>query len=318
MQQISLNTYHLSPQDQFSSWKDLVCEQFLLLECQNGPSKPTFAGGVELISNGSFSIGRVKASSHKVIRSSTMMSRDHKHSYYINMQRSGSCRLLDHNGREQLVKPGQAFLVNSNMNFAMDFDGDFEHFVIEMPSSMIKVDSEIGASLLTPKNASERLALSMLSLVEKEFLDGQFESELDINTLMKCTEIFSERFSHHKDVSLEREYISERHLRLQRVLKVIEENIANPSLNPEFVANACGISRRTLFRYFDANEDSPASLINRKRVEYSKELLSKKTNLSISEVCFHAGFSDSSNYARQFKKITGMSPTDYRNQKSLY
>lgn len=47
------------------------------------------------------------------------------------------------------------------------------------------------------------------------------------------------------------------------------------------------------------------------RIEKSKEIL-KDPNISIKEACYKIGYSDPNYFSKIFKKITGMTPTDYR------
>ncbi len=51
--------------------------------------------------------------------------------------------------------------------------------------------------------------------------------------------------------------------------------------------------------------------IDEQQMEAAKELLSNSKN-SISEISFHLGYSDSHNFSRTFRRITGMSPKEYR------
>lgn len=51
--------------------------------------------------------------------------------------------------------------------------------------------------------------------------------------------------------------------------------------------------------------------INQQQMEAAKELLAGSKN-SISEISFQLGYSDSHNFSRTFRRITGMSPKEYR------
>jgi len=56
---------------------------------------------------------------------------------------------------------------------------------------------------------------------------------------------------------------------------------------------------------------SPNNYIIQFRMQYAYTLL-KNSNLTISEVAFRSGFNDSTYFTRQFKKITSMTPKQYR------
>ncbi len=54
-----------------------------------------------------------------------------------------------------------------------------------------------------------------------------------------------------------------------------------------------------------------SQFVNEQRVSYTCKFL-KHGNRTIKDICFEAGFINLSNFYRQFKNITGKSPSDYR------
>lgn len=52
--------------------------------------------------------------------------------------------------------------------------------------------------------------------------------------------------------------------------------------------------------------------VTRLRIDRSKELIAGEADLSLKEVCFEVGYNDPNYFSRVFKKVTGMSPTEYR------
>lgn len=53
------------------------------------------------------------------------------------------------------------------------------------------------------------------------------------------------------------------------------------------------------------------------RVEYAKELLTKNSNLSVTEISEKCGFTAINTFNRQFKKLTSMTPTQYKKLYSI-
>jgi transcriptional regulator GlxA family with amidase domain len=73
------------------------------------------------------------------------------------------------------------------------------------------------------------------------------------------------------------------------------------------------MSERSLSRTFKkATGLTPIDYYIHLKVSHSCSLL-QNTALSVSEIAYASGFSDSNYYTRQFKKIMGTSPTLYRN-----
>ena len=68
----------------------------------------------------------------------------------------------------------------------------------------------------------------------------------------------------------------------------------------------------SLLRHFkQINGSSPKEYLIGLRINYACELLDS-TQLSIGEIAFKSGFNDSNYFTRQFRRVTGRSPRDYR------
>lgn len=93
----------------------------------------------------------------------------------------------------------------------------------------------------------------------------------------------------------------------------IVQNFRDPSLTPDRVAKALGISRATLYRAFAHQGGGIAQVIRDARLEKAKELLeSSARDVSISEIALQCGILDTVNFSRQFRRRFGLSPTDHR------
>lgn len=82
----------------------------------------------------------------------------------------------------------------------------------------------------------------------------------------------------------------------------------------ESMAAACRL-KRTRFETLtkELTGDAPSSLLNRFRVRQSQSSL-KNYNKSITDVAFESGFGSSQYFARVFKNMVGMTPSEYRCQ----
>ncbi|WP_335965800.1 two-component regulator propeller domain-containing protein [Galbibacter sp. PAP.153] len=99
---------------------------------------------------------------------------------------------------------------------------------------------------------------------------------------------------------------------INRVTKLINENLDNPDLNVEMIAREIGISRVHLYRKLkELTNQSARDYVRNIRLKQAGDLLATK-NLSISEVTYATGFSHVSKFSSSFKEFYGVSPKVYK------
>jgi len=106
---------------------------------------------------------------------------------------------------------------------------------------------------------------------------------------------------------------------LHRVCQTIETLLAEPDLTLDQVADADGVSPRSLQKLFAAAGLNFSAYLRNRRLERCRLDLSSPmfASLSISEICFRWGFNGSAHFSRAFKERYGVSPRDYRRAHSL-
>ncbi len=99
---------------------------------------------------------------------------------------------------------------------------------------------------------------------------------------------------------------------LLQVIAFIEENLLS-SMELGSLAKKAHLSKFHFCRVFKRHIGmNPMKFVATLRIERAKELL-MKNDKTVSLVANEVGFRDLSNFIRQFKKITGVTPTMYRN-----
>lgn len=103
---------------------------------------------------------------------------------------------------------------------------------------------------------------------------------------------------------------SEIPVNLLRVITYNERHLSEP-LTLDQLAEEAGVSRFHFCRVFKkALGMSPMNFLTLMRVERAKALLRKNT--SVSTIALKVGFNDLSNFNRMFKKVSGLTPSAYR------
>ncbi|MCQ4161380.1 helix-turn-helix domain-containing protein [Roseomonas sp. GC11] len=87
---------------------------------------------------------------------------------------------------------------------------------------------------------------------------------------------------------------------------------ARPSLSAEGLAEALGLSGRTLHRRLkELTHESPKAFITRVRIETACVLL-ETPGASVKQIALACGYAEESAFRRAFAQLTGMTPADYR------
>ena len=107
------------------------------------------------------------------------------------------------------------------------------------------------------------------------------------------------------------ELVSPNDQMMERVMKVINENISSPDLSVEFIADKIGISRVHFHRRLkDATGLTPHDFVRNIRLSQAAKLLAGK-NFDITDVAIATGFRSVSTFSTCFKGYFGMTPTEY-------
>ena len=98
---------------------------------------------------------------------------------------------------------------------------------------------------------------------------------------------------------------------MKRIMKVMNENISNPDLSVEFIADKVGLSRVHLHRKMkELTSQTPRDFIKNARLRQAAKLLDSKY-LDITEVSLATGFRSLSSFSTAFRQLYGVTPSDY-------
>ena len=101
---------------------------------------------------------------------------------------------------------------------------------------------------------------------------------------------------------------------VEQVRLYIDQNMEDPAMDRKSIAEAVHLNPDYLsFLFHKETGKVLSSYITEKRIELAKKLL-VTTDRTLAEIGEQAGFSNNPYFHRQFKKLTGMTPTTYREQ----
>ena len=217
-------------------------------------------------------------------------------------------------------RPGDLFIIGPNMPHLLKNDKPFAKSIsiffskeafgaafFRLPE-LSKINNllqraEKGLRILG--KSKERIAEKVAKIVEKEGFER----------LLLLFSILHDLSEHNRMESLSRtsfasnsgDFQSEK---ISRVFQFVMDNYQRP-VKLEEVAAIVNLSVSAFCRYFKLRTRSTfARFINEIRISSAcRQLI--ETDDSVSEICYRTGFNNVSNFNRQFKMITGYTPTQY-------
>ena len=98
---------------------------------------------------------------------------------------------------------------------------------------------------------------------------------------------------------------------MERIVKTVNQYLENSEFNVQFLANEVGLSRVQLHRKVKSLTGiSTGEFIRNIRLQQAEKLLLEK-KMNISQVAYSLGFTNQTHFTTLFKKMYGLSPTEY-------
>lgn len=102
---------------------------------------------------------------------------------------------------------------------------------------------------------------------------------------------------------------------IDKMLKIINDNISNTEISTKFIADEMGVSIRNLYRRLEGIlNQTPTNIIKEYRLAKAEQLLTS-TKLSIDEIIYKAGFVNRGTFFKCFAAKYGCTPKVYRKEK---
>ena len=105
---------------------------------------------------------------------------------------------------------------------------------------------------------------------------------------------------------------------IEKLIKHINDNIEDPNLNVDHLADQMCLSTSQLNRKLQAIiNQAPGQLIRNIRLQKAAELIKQNVG-NLAEICFQTGFNDQTYFSKAFKQQFGCSPSSYKKEQSNF
>ncbi len=178
------------------------------------------------------------------------------------------------------------------------------HLLVEIDFTGLEKVRDYGARLSEPVLVGSESSLWLAARMYREFTERDRFSSLVLESI--TTELL---------VAASRQVTRRPERRpppwLERVKEFLRENCAEPPALDE-LAMAAGVHPTHLARVFRRFERcTVGDYIREARINYARQRMLRSKD-SLVEIALAAGFADQTHFTRSFKRITGMTPTEFR------
>ena len=187
------------------------------------------------------------------------------------------------------------------------FNGLFEWMVCEYANDRIKVNQRVTELLV--------LVQRMYAHYNSDDCSGVFPQdylkELQLIDNLEDLRILCRRIL--ESVSKSIKYIRDKNVSkiILKSMQYIKENYAK-EVSLEDTAKEANISPHYFCKLFkEETGENFIEYLTNIRIEKAKEML-RETDCSIKEICYEIGYGDPNYFSRIFRKVAGMTPTEYR------
>lgn len=303
-----------SAQDRLSQWREVISDEYVELDWSTDcveNFQGQVRGGVGI---GDLHFSEVMSEPQQVSRSKQQISTSTADDFLISFQLSskGSVRQA---GREAILSPGSFAMYDSTRPYTLSFNQPFHQLVLQMPKPvlsqhLINPEDHTAVPINAQSGIGAVLSNFIFSLAQEASALEQVPNELGENLLNMIAMAFSS--------SVKLKQLSDNHCVQgsvkQRVLKFIDNNLANPELSNTLLAKSHGVSLRYLNKLFQHDEMSLHQIILNKRLLKAKMLLldERFRHHSIERIAYSLGYVSAAHFSRSFKSHFGVSPSKIR------
>jgi AraC-like DNA-binding protein len=312
---VLIRTRDIPPAQRYDAWRSVVCDTLGPLDLHSDPDVP-LAGEIEAGQLGPVNVGRVLTSTpHSVHRTPGLIRRGSPELYRVVLAMSGDLRLAQ-DGRMAKLRPGQFAIYDFNRPYELVYDSAVQLAVFGFPRDLLALPADSVAGLAAVPIAADRGTAALAGpLLRRVALD--LESYRPASAARLCTvatDLVTAAVAEHVEQAALIPIESRERMLLLRIRAFVEQHLGETDLTPGLIAAAHHVSRRYLYRLFEAQDTTVAGWIRKRRLERCRQDLANPALLAlpVSAVAARWGLPDPAHFSRLFRGAYGVPPAEYR------
>jgi AraC family transcriptional activator of tynA and feaB len=305
------STHSVSPREQFSYWREAVCEAVLNVTTEHPGDG--FFGDITCTNYGDLRFAAFASTPHEVVRLKSHIGRSQNDHYLVSLQRSGLSRMFQ-NDEVCELHPGDVGLVDGTRPFRVEFPEQVDRVVAVIPHALLRSR----APWLNGRPLNRMAGDSSLSIALRFYLerlagpDCTSAAEAAALTDNLCNIIALMTASSESERSSARQLA--RPCGLDQMLVALRRHLADPDLSPAMLAERLRVSVRTVHKRFEEADTTFGQWVLDSRLQACRRAFDdpRQATFTISQIAYGWGFNDLSHFSKAFKAHFGVSPGHYR------
>lgn len=284
-------------------WEAHNAEALIALSCEVPPAR-IFRGREANVDLERLHLARVTGSPHAVRRDAELIDRTPTGSIAVYALMRGDSMLETSSGRRGMTA-GQLLICDADRPFRRSFGRGLEELAVRIPKDAFARTSgleELSAPILIDAARNpDPYARALIRLVGRALRDIPVPADeaavIELVSVMATEDTSKLTLAHRAAAKA-----------------FIEENLADPTLTATRIAQAIGVSDRTLTRVFSDSEVSVPQYVLARRLDRANALLTghQRAGLRIADIAGACGFTSMANFSSRFRERFGITARDAR------
>ena len=300
------NTTDIASGEQFSYWRDAICNAYVPLEPERAHAC-SFRGSIDGLLLPELHGSMITAQSHLVRLSKSGLAARSQSPFYANLMCAGQAQVTQY-GKCMTADPGDVYVVDCESAWDVDFRTDFRMFCIEIPQEVLRPQLGRQGQLITPVLKGDtgvgRILANYMQLISQ--LPAPELQHVQSLMVEHCSELLAraQRFSADGAEGAARV----RHDMFERIVSLIKRRLADPDLTPASASAELGISRSYLFKILAEHGQSFSAYVRDCRLEQCHRAIQDEPRRTIADIASTWGFQEMSTFARAYRARYGCAP----------
>ncbi len=310
-----MNTDEVAPRERAPLWREWIWSHFGGLESDLYGSIgdiTDFDGHIAASRAGDVILTRLEADRHRVLRTQQMV-RGSEEAYLKIVAPWQGQASVEQRGREASVRDGGWTLYDTTLDYSVSNPERSDHLIVMLPKSQISLDGlRLGEVLARRVGGASGISRVALETMRSTYLELPHMSEAAARgageLIIQLVRLSLMELSGTETAQTQREALRD------RIRQYVAQNLRDPSLSIEGIAQALNCSKRHLYNAFAGDDETLASYILRQRLQACVRDLSQpsQAHRAVTDIALSWGFSSPSHFSRVFREHTGRSPSEFR------